>query len=91
MGAWLMSFMPATAQKSTKASNNKERCQATTQKGERCKLRVVDGSKYCSVHRGNNPKGAKCKAITQSGIRCSRAAVQGGYCSQHATMKKKGK
>ncbi len=86
MGAWLMAA-PAMAQKPATASSDKERCQATTQKGERCKLKVLDGSKYCSVHNAKNPKGAKCKATTQEGKRCTRAANKNGYCAQHYKMK----
>lgn len=91
MGAWLLAAVPVLAQKPAKASNDKERCHATTQKGERCKLKVVDGSKYCATHNTKNPNSAKCKATTKAGTRCTRAAVKSGYCKQHYEMKKTGK
>lgn len=91
MGAWLLSAIPAQAAKPQKANSDKERCHATTQKGERCKLKVVDGSKYCATHNTKNPKSTKCKATTQKGVRCSRTAVKNGYCQQHYDLKKAGK
>lgn len=91
MGAWMMASTPAMAQKPEKASNDKERCQAKTQKGERCKLKVVDGSKFCSVHYAKSSKASLCKATTKKGTRCSRAAGKSGYCTQHEQMKKKGR
>ena len=88
VGLCLMGANPAVAKKPLKAKNVKEQCEAITQKGERCKLKVVGGSKYCTVHHSKNPNSAKCKATTKDGKRCSRAANKGGYCSQHYSMKK---
>lgn len=34
-----------------KATTDAERCQAPTKKGTRCKLKVVDGSKFCNIHK----------------------------------------
>lgn len=87
LGAWLIG-MPVMAQKPNVASNNKERCQAKTKKGERCKLKVIEGSKFCSVHNAKDAKSTICKAITKKGTRCTRAAVKGGYCTQHYNLKK---
>lgn len=36
--------------KPEKAANDTERCRATTKKGTRCKLKVVNGTRYCPVH-----------------------------------------
>lgn len=33
-----------------KATNQRERCQAITQKGTRCKLKALSGSRYCNTH-----------------------------------------
>lgn len=33
-----------------KATSDTKRCRATTKKGTRCKLEVMPGSRYCSVH-----------------------------------------
>ena len=33
-----------------KAQNNQERCLATTKKGTRCKLKIIDGTRYCPIH-----------------------------------------
>ena len=35
--------------------DQENRCKATTREGKRCKNKPVDGSDYCSVHRGNTP------------------------------------
>lgn len=32
------------------AANEAEQCQATTKKGERCKLKVVEGTNFCPTH-----------------------------------------
>jgi len=36
--------------KPEKATSDADRCQAKTKKGTRCKLKVLAGSRYCSVH-----------------------------------------
>lgn len=33
------------------AENSFEQCQGITKKGTRCKLKVVDGSKFCNIHK----------------------------------------
>lgn len=67
-----------------------QRCEATTKKGTRCKNNALKGSKYCQIHKANDPKVKQCKATTQKGERCSRAATKEGYCTQHYNMYKKG-
>lgn len=75
--------LSCNAQKPEKASSEKNQCKAITQKGARCKLEKVAGTSYCKVHYAYDPKAAKCKATTKKGSQCSRAAVKGGYCTQH--------
>jgi len=36
--------------KPVKASNDRERCQSTTRQGTRCKLKIIDGTRYCPIH-----------------------------------------
>ena len=36
--------------KPKKATNSKDRCQATTKKGTRCKLKALPNSIYCNTH-----------------------------------------
>ena len=36
--------------KPQKATSNANRCTATTKKGTRCKLKVIEGTIYCPVH-----------------------------------------
>jgi len=87
----VMMSLSVCAQKPVKAANSKEQCTAMTTKNARCKLKVVDGKKFCPVHIGKDAKTYQCKATTKNGTRCSRAAVKGknGYCTQHYTAKKK--
>jgi len=75
------------SKKPEKAKSEKTQCVATTKKGNRCKLEVVEGSKYCPVHYAQDPNAEKCKAMTKKGTRCTRAAKVNGYCTQHAKKK----
>lgn len=89
MGAFLMSAAPVHADKPEKAKTEKTRCQATTQEGTRCKLKAIEGTKYCAVHKNKHNNGPRCKATTQKGTRCKRPAVKQGYCTQHLKQQKK--
>lgn len=86
MGAWLIGFASSCSGKPEVASCDEERCEAMTQKGERCKLKVVDGSSYCPVHYAKDDYVPQCKATTKKGSRCSRPANDDGYCTQHGKM-----
>lgn len=91
MGMMMMGCLTAEADKPQKAKNNSERCEATTTKNERCKLKKIAGQKYCSVHIGKDNSAKPCKATTQAGTQCKRTATKNGYCQQHYKMKKEGK
>jgi len=67
-----------------KAESEKTQCHATTQKGTRCKLKVVEESNYCPVHFAQDPRGERCHAITKKGTRCKKLAKKNGYCTQHS-------
>lgn len=82
---------PILALKPEKATSGNSQCRAITKKGTRCKLKVLGGSMYCSVHITKDAKVKKCKATTKKGNPCSRTASNGGYCTQHYHMKKEGK
>lgn len=86
---FLMCAFAVNAQKPKKAESEKTQCVAITTKGNRCKLEVVEGFKYCSVHIGQDAKVNKCKATTRNGNQCSRAASKNGYCTQHYKLSKK--
>lgn len=75
---------PLYAKKPEKAKSEKIQCIATTKKGTRCKLEVIEGRKYCKVHIGNDTSVEKCKATTKKGTRCTRAAKVNGYCTQYS-------
>lgn len=88
MVAMLLSSIQTEAAKPKVAKNDKERCEATTTKGTRCKLIKEKGSKYCEIHAATDDASKQCQATTKAGTQCKRAAKKKGYCEQHYQMKK---
>lgn len=47
------------------AQQKPKQCQATTQKGTRCKREAEPNSKFCDVHQAKDSKVKQCKAKTK--------------------------
>lgn len=88
IGTLLFGSLPVEAAKPKVAKNDKERCEATTTRGTRCKLIKEKGSKYCEIHAATDDASKQCQAMTKAGTQCKRAAKKKGYCEQHYQMKK---
>lgn len=87
----LMLLVSAPTLYASPQNQSTKRCEATTQKGTRCKNKAVNNTKYCQVHQAKSQPVKKCKATTKDGTRCSRDAKTSGYCKQHYKMHKEGK
>ena len=76
-------------QKKEKKENKKDiKCAAVSKSGNRCRIKVVDGGSYCTIHqkveKRTDGKKTQCKKIKKGGERCKmKTNNKSGLCYYH--------